>query len=462
MEETGFAKCLSDYMERFGCSAAQLSALSGLSASLISRYLRGLRKPAADSEQLTKLAEGLARSEQADPDPETVNEIRRELVRSLTGLDIDYSMFLDNLKAVIDTLGISNITLAKALNYDPSYVSRLLRNERHPADLPVFIDECAEWISVHCDQPGDCELLGSVLETDSAQLTAPDARREALISYLSSHTASDAAPAMHEFLSVLDAFDFDAFAKEIGFDTLKIPNVPFTRHNARYYEGIDEIKEADIDWIKATVLGRSVDDVIMFSDMPISEMGEDDTFVKQYSFGLAAAIKKGLTLHMIHDVHRPMDEMLIGLKNYIPMYMTGQIKPYYFPSVTGAPFHHLLKVSGNAALEGTVIQGHHKDARYYMTRKPGEVQHYQKKAQALLHHAKPLMHIYRENEEDKLKAYLENPAHQKGELFTTDYGHSHITLRKGNFALVSKDKSPTIHFVIKLPQMVRAFEVLFD
>ena len=47
-------------------------------------------------------------------------------------------------------------------------------------------------------------------------------------------------------------------------------------------------------------------------------------------------------------------------------------------------------------------------------------------------------------------------------LLTTDYGHSHITLRRGNFALVSKEKSPTIHFVIKLPQMVRAFEVLFD
>lgn len=462
MEETVFAKCLSDYMDRYGCTAAQLSALSGLSASLISRYLRGLRKPASDSEQLIRLAEGLARSEQSDPDREAVNTIHRDLVRSLTGLKVDYSVFLDNLRSIIDTLGISNITLAKALNYDPSYVSRLLRNERHPADLPVFIDECAEWISDHCDQPGDYDLLGTVLETDGTQLIDPDERREALIRYLSSHAANDAAPAMREFLSVLDTFDFDAFAKEIGYDTLKIPNVPFTRHNAKFYEGLDEIKEADIDWIKATVLGHSSDDVIMFSDMPISEMGEDDTFVKQYSFGLAAAIKKGLTLHMIHDVHRPMEEMLIGLKNYIPMYMTGQIKPYYFPSMTGAPFHHLLKVSGNAALEGTVIRGHLKEARYYLTRKPGEVQHYQKKAQALLHHAKPLMHIYREKEEDKLKAYLNNPAHQQGELLTTDYGHSHITLRKGNFALVSKEKSPTIHFVIKLPQMVRAFEVLFD
>lgn len=39
--------------------------------------------------------------------------------------------------------------------------------------------------------------------------------------------------------------------------------------------------------------------------------------------------KKGHHLNIIHNVDRPFNEMMLGLESWIPIYMTGQISPYY-------------------------------------------------------------------------------------------------------------------------------------
>ncbi|MBQ6312690.1 MAG: hypothetical protein IJJ07_00455 [Lachnospiraceae bacterium] len=464
MTPAPFSTQLKHFMDTIDCSASELSEASSLSSSVISRYLSGLREPFFDSLHINALAEGLAQlaSSRSDlsPDDFSKRAIADSLARSITGLENTYSDFLDNLRSVISALDISNVSIAKALNYDASYVSRLLSGARRPSHLPDFIEKITSWLAQHCDQPYHIRTLAALLKIEERQLLALEDRKAQLIHFLTTNTGDNAAPAQ-TFVDMINSFDFDAFVKEIGYDTLKVPKAPFMRRFSKVYSGLEPMKQADLDWLKATVLSRADDDVIIFSDMPISEMGTDEEFVKKYSLGLAMMLKRGLTVHMIHDVHRPLEEMVLGLKSYIPMYMTGQIRPYYFPSPTAGTFHHLLKVSGSAALEGTVIDSHQLEDRYYLTSKEADLPFYRAKAAHLLGCARPLMHIFLEKDSPALQAYLRHPSKQKGELLTMDYGHSHITLRKGNYVLVSKEKSPVIHFCIELPQMVRAFEALF-
>lgn len=60
--------------------------------------------------------------------------------------------------------------------------------------------------------------------------------------------------------------------------------------------------------------------------------------------------------------------MMLGLESWIPMYMTGQISPYYFKNNQSGVFMHLLKVSGAAALDGQAISECHESGRYYLTK----------------------------------------------------------------------------------------------
>ena len=97
---------------------------------------------------------------------------------------------------------------------------------------------------------------------------------------------------------------------------------------------------------------------------------------------------------------------MLGLEGWIPMYMTGQISPYYFKNAQNNIFLHFLKVSGAAALSGEAIAGYHADGKYYLTKSKREVEYYQKRAEEMLKNAYPLMEIYRSEREAELAAFL--------------------------------------------------------
>ena len=70
----------------------------------------------------------------------------------------------------------------------------------------------------------------------------------------------------------------------------------------------------------------------MCSDMQMDDMAKDLEFGKKWMFGIAMMLKKGMHLNVIHNIDRPFSEMMIGLESWIPIYMTGQISPYYLPA----------------------------------------------------------------------------------------------------------------------------------
>ena len=55
-----FNEKLNEYITAAGCTAKELSAVSGISPATLSRYRSGERVPEADSEQLMKLCAALA------------------------------------------------------------------------------------------------------------------------------------------------------------------------------------------------------------------------------------------------------------------------------------------------------------------------------------------------------------------------------------------------------------------
>ena len=158
-----------------------------------------------------------------------------------------------------------------------------------------------------------------------------------------------------------------------------------------------------MDFFKATVLSKSTEPVFLYSDMPMEDMAADLDFSKKYMLGLALLLKKGLHLNIIHSLNRPFQEMMLGLESHIPLYMTGQISPYYLQSAPNTVFCHFLKVSGSAALSGECIAGCHEDGMYRLSRGKRDLAYYRKRADDLLQKAKPLMDIYRETSQDVAK-----------------------------------------------------------
>lgn len=409
-----FYEILNEYIEQLGCMAKDICERSGISAATLSRYRSGERLPALDSDAFDKLCLAIANI----AIEKGINEITEYTVREkiLSAQDyesVDPKQLLQNFDTLVSMLDINITRLCRHINYDVSTVFRFRNGTRKPAEPRKFAAAVAGYIVREFDSAQDIAVLSGLLVCSDNEITDNSIRFEKLMNWLLSEKVENKT-SVSGFLNKLDEFDLNEYIKLIHFDELKVPSVPFQMPTSKTYFGLKKMMESELDFLKATVLSKSMEPVIMYSDMPMGEMAKDPEFPKKWMFGMAMMLKKGLHLNQIHNIDRSFDDMMLGLESWIPMYMTGQISPYYLKNVQNNVFLHLLKVSGTAALSGESISGYHSEGKYYLTKSKDEVAYYKKRAQELLDNACPLMDIYKEDHAGALNAFLLSDAQTDG------------------------------------------------
>ncbi len=154
-----FVSTLNEYCVLLDCSSKDLAERSGISPSTLSRYRSGRRTPSYDGESVRKLASGIvaiARERNIDQIGDE-EEVATELKMGLNHGSESFSRRLD---ALMRTLKISNVEMARQVAVDPSYLSRIRNGRRSPADPQGLAARCAEYIVQHRQ---DRELLGDAL-----------------------------------------------------------------------------------------------------------------------------------------------------------------------------------------------------------------------------------------------------------------------------------------------------------
>ena len=441
-----FKDQLNIYMKELNCTAKQISEISELSAASLSRYRNGERIPETKSNTLNSIAKALAHLSSTTPAPLKEQDILDAFYACSDINTSDNESFRNKLNTLIDTLDLSINELCKSTGYESSAFFRIRRGTRNPSDPIRLGQDVSSYITRECTDNERIEKLNILIsgykDADMSE------RFECLFHWL---METDAKPVndMESFLKKLDDFDLNDFITSIHYDDIKVPTAPFQIPSSKYYYGLQEMMKAEIDFLKATVLNRSQQDVIIYSDIPMEEMSKDPQFPKKWIFGMAVMLKKGLHLNMIHNVDRPMHEMMLGLEGWIPMYMTGQVTPYYLKDAQNQIFHHLLKVSGSAALNGDAIKNHHLEGRYHLTNNKEEVRYYRKEAEYLLEHAKPLMEIFRLADADEFRKVTDSSFMETGKrrnilsapsLFTMDHEYLERMLNDNNVEETVKNK----------------------
>ena len=414
MEKMNFQECLNNYIIQIRCNGKELARNSEISETVISRYRKGERAPSADSEYLKKLSDGIIKTAAEkgirDFQADKVWQTLRESLEDNRDEPVFNSQKLDILLRELD-INISRI--AAFLHYDPSYLSKIRTGKRNPAHHQQFIEKICEYVASNYKDEQDRKKVAYLIQCNEDELADSSSYRRKLREWLSSSKPEDV-DYVSAFLRKVDSFNLDDYIRAIHFDSFKVPKVPFQLPVSRHYYGLKEMREGELDFLKHTVLSKSMKALYICSDMPVEDMAADEDFAKKYMFGLAMVLKKGLHIHIIHDVERPMKDMMLGLENWVPLYMTGQISPYYLKGVQNRIYSHLHYCSGQVAMTGDCISGHHDLAHYYLTSRKEEVLISQKNMEFLLKKAHPLMDIYREERKKELYAALIENAGKDG------------------------------------------------
>ena len=403
-----FSEKLNDYIEQLSCTGKDICNLSGISAAFLSRYRNGERVPELGTKPFEDLCCALAQiSAQKGELQITADAVKKAFVSCDDFVSTDKELLRKNFNTLLSALNVNLTQLCQYTNYDASAVFRIRNGSRKPGDAERFASAVASFVTRTMQTQSEIGAVAELIGCDIDEIYDLSVRYAKIKSWLLKQPVQKAeSNSVSKFLSKLDDFDLNEYIRVIKFDELKVPSVPFQIPSSKTYFGIKEMMESELDFLKSTVLSKSSAPVIMYSDMPMKEMAKDPEFPKKWMFGMAMMLKKGLHLHQIHNLDRSFDEMMLGLESWIPMYMTGQISPYYFKNAPNDVFLHFLKVSGIAALSGEAVAGYHADGKYYLTKVKREVEYYRKRAEEMLKNAYPLMEIYRSERKNELNAFL--------------------------------------------------------
>ena len=400
-----FSKQLNKYIEQLNCSSQDLVTASGLSSTVISRYRKGERSPSLKSKHLDQLVNGLYTISCTKNIGLDKEDIYNTLSNSLNDINIEFEQLSKNFNSIVSALDINIADLARFIGYDASFLSRIRNGNRKPAKPQDFIESVCNFVVTKYSSSDNKNTIAILLSCDPNELDNNADYLLKLSNWFATNISSNN-KYISDFLNNLDTFDLNQYIKAIHFDELKIPFVPFYKTSSRNYYGIEEMKKGELDFFKATVLSKSSDPVFMCSDMPMEDMAKDIDFGKKWMFAIAMTLKKGLHLNIIHNLDRPFNEMMLGLESWIPIYMTGQVSPFYLKGTPNSIYCHLNYVSGNVALNGECIADYHATGKYYLTTAKSEVAYYKEKAKNLLNKSQSLMEIYRIENKNDFKTFL--------------------------------------------------------
>ena len=416
-----FCELLNEYICLLGCTAKQLSDASNISPATVSRYCNSKRVPSPDSSEIDNLALGIStlagsvfENDVSDKEAfEKVLALRsyeyvKETLRATISPIYDSAQAIKKFNLLVDSVSLNFSRLSKAIGYDTSYLYKIRSGERKPADIENFIKNVVDYTVSNHTSLAELSLIASLIGCDAKALGDKRNRHSMLMSWFTDDTKSSGkVSSINTFLENLEDFDLDEYTRTINFDKLKVPTVPVNIIHSKSYYNLDGMKEAELDFLKGTILSKSKKPLFLCSNMPIEDIADDTEFVKKWMYGIALAIKKGIHIEMIHNLNRPFSELILGVQSWIPLYMTGKISPYYFTGRSSNVFHQLTYVSGSCALEGQCVEGYHRNGKYTLYSAKNDVQYYRKRADELLSCASPLMDIMSQDDNEKLMSILD-------------------------------------------------------
>ena len=400
-----FCEQLNKYIKQIGCSSKELVNASGLSTSVISRYRRGDRKPSIRSKQLEQLVDGLYKLSSSKNLNIPKDEIYIKLSNTLNDVSIDFEQLRKKFNELISTLNINMTELSRSSSYDSSLLSKIHTGNANPSKPKIFIETVCSFVVKKYKSEDSKKAVAILIGCDLKDLNDSSIYYNKLLNWFST-SSSQSHNYIDDFLNNLDNFDLNEYIKAIHFDEMKVPTIPFYKATSKTYYGIEEMKKGELNFFKATVLSKNNEPVFMCSDMPMEDMAQDVEFGKKWMYAIAIMLKKGLHLNIIHNLDRPFNEMMLGLESWLPIYMTGQVSPYFLKGFQNNIYCHFNYVSGTVALYGECINGYHDKGKYTLTTSKTDISYYKTKADCLLKKATPLMEIYKEDSKNAYAAFL--------------------------------------------------------
>ena len=145
--------------------------------------------------------------------------------------------------------------------------------------------------------------------------------------------------------------------------------------------------------------------LLLFSDEATDWMAADHEFAAKWAFLMFQTLAKGNKIKIIHTVSRELDEMLNAISQWMPLYMSGTIEPYFYPKKRDGVFKRTLFIAPEtAAVISSSVGGMYRLAANILFRNEKAVASFAEEFKQYLDLCRPLMRIFTAKDKE---AYME-------------------------------------------------------
>jgi len=296
-------------------------------------------------------------------------------------------LFYEKLDFLMKITNTTNKSLSMHTSLDPSFISRLRRGQRNPSKDNSYITSMAKYFSRHCSESYQRKILYDMLKI-SAELTE-----------------SELCDKIIEWLSITQGPEFQNVGTFLTRIANKMPlqmssaikqgNFTVAACETSVLFGFEGKREAVISFLFEVLAQNKPLILLLFSDEPTDWMTSDPAFMAKWASLMSEVLARGNKIRIIHTVSRDLDEMLNAIAQWVPLYMTGLIEPYYYPKKRDGIFKRTLFIApGTAAVISTSVGSMVNEAANFLIRSCQAVAAVEQEFNQYLRLCQPLMRIF--------------------------------------------------------------------
>lgn len=312
------------------------------------------------------------------------------------------SLFGEKLTSLMQLLELSNVKLAKSITIDPSYISHFKSGNRTPhSNNRILNDICqvlAEQVLIKNKFTDLAELLllSKPLPKDQEGIKA------LLISWLTDHK-KEVTPS-----PVGSLFEYINNLEPTALPLPSIEEVVSEEHfdnSLSIYEGLEGLRQAVVRFL-ATAAQKG-EELWLYSDQSMDWMTQDKHFLLKWATLMNHCIQSGIRVKIIHNINRDFSEMIVAIKGWAPLYMSGMIEPYFCKKEPDVRFSNTLFLCPNTcAIEATHVRGFEQNGIYDFRTDPIKLSSLEEQFKGLLQDSTPLLKVLTKKEHNNLLFYL--------------------------------------------------------
>ena len=303
--------------------------------------------------------------------------------------------FAEKLNFLMDITKTSNSALAHSVTLDASYISRLRTGKRLMPKDDRLIQGMAACLARRFTEAYQKRALADTLKL--VNLPSDSSLLAHEVAHWLIHDGEDRVERVERFLGGLSDLGRRSAPAQPPGGTLPA----FPEDAVSIYYGVEGKRRAAEFFLAEVAMREKPQTLLLFSDEETSWMTADPEYARRWAGLMARVLTQGNKIKIIHTISRDLDEMLSAISQWMPLYMSGAIEPYFYPKKRDGVFKRTLFIAPEtAAVVSNLVGDQVFSAANVLYRDRDAIASFTEEFLHYLHLCRPLMRIFTAKDRD--------------------------------------------------------------